>query len=227
VSRSGACDKPVAGSGDLDHKEQEMRNAHRLLWLAAVAVTTMVLVSPATAQTLEIAEEAGAHCPAVTLSGTDVDGGCLTHITSNGNVELRKHVFGIESHITSCVHELHGRISEDAEGYLLEQVLSGVGCQRQACIASGSEPTPWEIHSFEGTPQGVTEGSEYMTLTFCVDPLGGGQDELCEIDIPFQGYVSQHRQEYGHAAELSAHGVSGFRCELVGHWNSETGGAHS
>lgn len=184
------------------------------------------LATPAVAETLELKNEStGNHCSAVSLSGTDVDGGCLTHATSNAGVVLRKHVFGIESNITTCDNEFAGRLSEDAEGYLLEQVLTGAGCSRQACKPS-SEATPWAAHGFEGTPQGVTEGDEYLTMNFCAEPVGGGTDETCEIDVPFQTYEQQHRQEYGHTSEMGSHGISGFRCELVGHWTSETGGTH-
>jgi hypothetical protein len=201
-----------------------MRNARKVLLLAVMALAAMAFAaSTASAQSLELTDEAtGAHCPAVTLNGTDVDGGCLTHATSESAIELRKHVFGIESHITSCNNEFAGRVSEDAQGYIFEQVLSGAGCARQACKPTG-EGTPWAASGAENTGTGA---QGFLTTDFCVEPVGGGTDETCEIDVPFNAYSNQHRQEYGQAGEMSSHGISGFRCELVGHWNSETGGTH-
>jgi hypothetical protein len=201
-----------------------MRFTRMLLMVASAAALTAVLAPVASAQTLEVLDaEEFEHCAAVSLSTTDVNGGCLIHTTSVGNVELRKHVFGIEAHITTCATEFHGRISEDASGYLLEQALSGGGCVRQACKPS-SEATPWAFAASEGS---TVEGTEYMTTSFCVEPNGGGTDETCEIDIPFQQGAPPNRTiELGHASELSSHGITGFRCELVGHWASEVGGTH-
>jgi hypothetical protein len=96
--------------------------------LAASAVTiatTALATSTASAATLEIRNEAGnTHCPAVSISGTDVNGGCLIHATSEGEIEIRKHVFGIESHITTCGSEFWGRVDEDAVGYAFEEQLT-------------------------------------------------------------------------------------------------------
>lgn len=173
---------------------------------------------------LEVEDEAtGNHCADVTTSGTDVNGGCLTHASSEGNIELRKHVFGIESHITNCSHEFAARVGEDMTGDVLEQALAGASCSRQACKDGAGEGFPWSLTGSEGVG---LEAAQFVTATFCVEPVGGGTGEVCEIDVPFDAYASQHRQEYGHATEISAHGSTGMRCELIGHWNSETGGTH-
>lgn len=188
----------------------------------AAVVTAMMAVaaSSASAQTLEITnEDTGLHCPAVSVTGTDVNGGCLGHAASE-SVEIRKHVFGIESHITTCNLEFHGRVNEDGGGQATEQAFSGASCQRQACKV-GAEAQPWPVQGVE-----VLGTGEILTATFCIEPLGGGSDETCEIDLPLSQAPPDHTVELGAATELSAHGVSGFRCELVGHWVSETGGTH-
>jgi hypothetical protein len=161
----------------------------------------------------------------VTLTGTDVDGGCLIHADSEGEVLLRKHVFGIESLITSCKNEFWGRVNEDAQGYIFEQQLTtaGVGhqqCTRQACEEE-VESHPWPA---TGTELGV--GNEVLTTNFCVESLTHGSPESCEIDVTFKN-KADHTSEFGNSTgtELPGHGVSGFRCELVGHWNTEASGA--
>jgi hypothetical protein len=205
-----------------------MKKSSALLSVAAAVAALLALAAgSASAQTLEIKTEAAnpAHCPAVTLSGTDVDGGCLGH-AEGINIELRKHVFGVESHITRCNNEFHGRMNEDASGYVFEQILtnpSGGGtCARQPCKDGAGEAIPWAATGSEGAS---LEGNEYMTTNYCVEPVGGGTDEFCEIDVP-GAPVGSHDGEAGHATEMSAHGVSGYRCELIGHWVNETGDTH-
>jgi hypothetical protein len=197
-----------------------MRNFQTLrLAISTVLATSALAVSASSAQAVEVTSEAPAgHCSAVGLSGTDVDGGCLFHLTSESPIELRKHVFGVETHVTSCANEFAGRYSEAGEGYLLEQVLSGSSCQRRPCKPGDIEAAPWPVH-VHGPPLAVE-------VVLCVEPLVGGTDETCEIDIPLQSYSNQHRQEYGSTTEIPSHGTTGFRCELIGHWNSEVGGAH-
>jgi hypothetical protein len=54
--------------------------------------------------------------------------------------------------------------------------------------------------------------------------INGGPNEYCEIDIGFNEVgAGSHKYEFGHAPnlEMSAHGVSGFRCELKGHWSDQ------
>jgi hypothetical protein len=224
-----------------------MRNARKLLLLAVMAMTAMAFAAQtASAQTLEITNEANnAHCSAVTIVKHDVNNGCLIHANSEAaGVELRKHVFGVESHITKCKNEFHGRVDEDANGYIFEQVLSnlpvGPACTRAPCteIEPGSgEGDPWAASGHEGSSQEPQEQTdpmevenEYLTTNFCVKPVGGGSDEQCEIDVPFFHYEGEpeenHITEFGHANELSSHGFSGFRCELIGHWITETHGVH-
>lgn len=188
--------------------------------LALVALAAMA----ATAQGLTLSNEGGSACPAVTANGTDVDGGCLTHATSEGKVELRKHVFGIESHITHCNNEFAGRFESNGTGKIFEQKIDGFGCSRQACQTLSAGGIIWS-GSFSENTSGVSPQG-YLSTNFCLEPVGGGTDETCEIDIPFNAYSGEHRQEYGQVGEMSSHGITGFRCEVVGHWNSETGGTH-
>jgi hypothetical protein len=219
----------------------------RLLSLAIMTlVVTMIDVpvvlaqsNPENHETLEVTREpTGVHCAAVLKpTAHAVAGGCLIHATSVFTVELRKHVFGIESHITSCNNEFSGRINEDAEGYIIEQHFAGASCQRQPCIETGeSAGTPWPVHGDEahnpgvdgetGVASPVIGHTEVLTTNLCVEPVGGGADESCEVDIPFNQTGAPHIHELGFDSitELSGHGISGFRCELVGHWISENSG---
>lgn len=217
-----------------------MGNVRKLLLLAMIALAAMAIGAPTTSgqvaedhETLEITnEETGLHCPAVNPDHT-VDSGCLVHASSEAGVILRKHVFGIESTITTCNVEAWGRVNEDAEGYALHIQLSGAGCQRQPCKpAGGGEPNEWPAHGDEAhsvdPPRGETgtvpigTKDEIMTITFCIEPIGGGTDETCEIDAPVAETAISHQYEFGQVAELPGHGVGGFRCELVGHWLTET-----
>jgi hypothetical protein len=187
--------------------------------LAVATLAAIAFAAPsAPAQSLEFSGEwDGTHCPAVHKTVTDVNGGCLFHAFPDHTTIFRKHVFGIESTITYCHLELHGRIDENGSGYALEQNLSG--CSRQACATNG-EGDPWPFTSSE-----LGGNTKAMTLTLCIEPTGGGTDETCEIDLPFRD-IAGHGYELGNGSELASHGTSGFRCELEGHWVMESGSTH-
>jgi hypothetical protein len=216
-----------------------MRNARSILLLALTALVAMAMAAPTTFgqaenhETLEVANETtGEHCPAV----TPTSGGCLLHATSNGEVELRRHVFGVEQHLASCENEFWGRVNEDGEGWLVHQKLlehPDGKCKRAPCGSASGTPSPWPAHGDEAH-NGVDgegplpwEGTEKMEVVFCVEPKldggGHGSPESCEIEIPFNAdhEPTVHEYEFGHATEVPGHGVSGFRCELVGHWRTE------
>lgn len=223
-----------------------MLNIRKLLLLAVMAIAATVVAVPAASgqlqenhETLEYLQESiGTHCPAVSKpTAHTVSGGCLIHASSEAGVELRKHVFGVESHLTSCQNEFQGRVNEDAEGFIINQALTGASCQRQPCKEAGqAQGTPWPAHGDEahkatvpkagetGVPS-IAGHREVLTASLCIEPIGGGADETCELDFPANQVGGTHAGEYGDAAELASHGVGGFRCEVVGHWNSETGGA--
>jgi hypothetical protein len=216
-----------------------MRNARRLLPAVMVLAVTAIAAPAAFAQsnpenheTLEVLKEPPLdHCPAVSKLVHTATGGCLIHVKSNGEIELRKHVFGIESHISAgCEWEFWARLNEDAEGAIIHQKLvpHPSSCIRQPCKEAGEpSPTPWPIHLDEGHVPGVDgetgiPAGEWITFNFCVEPVGGGADESCEMSVPFNEIAgSPHQYELGNAVEISSHGISGFRCELVGHWLSE------
>lgn len=182
--------------------------------LALVAVSVLTFAAPASGQTLEITDEATSnHCPAVTLSVHAVSGGCLFHVTSNGTFDLRKHIFGVESSLGQCNEEFSGRINEDGSGYLFDQLVTG--CQWEACY-EGSEitnETPWSV---TGSESGL--GTETMTIMICHQEQG-----QCEVEFPFNA-TGDHQYRLGQGTEIAGHGAAGFRCELVGTWNTETGG---
>jgi hypothetical protein len=218
-----------------------MRNLRKLLLLTVMAVAAAAVVAPTAFgqnlenhETLEVLKEpALGHCPAVTKPTPHTTaGGCLIHAKSTTEVELRKHVFGIESHIARCENEFSGRLNEDGEGYVIHQKLiphpDGL-CDRQPCIEPfpETEPTPWPAHGDEGHVPGVdgetgVPAGEYLIVNFCVEPVGGGGDETCEVSVPFNtvGGVG-HDYEVGDGVEIPGHGTSGFRCEVIGHWQTE------
>lgn len=216
-----------------------MRNLITTATLASVTLfVAAMLAAPGVAQVAEnhetletINEASGEHCPAVNQD-ISVSSGCLIHATSEGPVELRKHVFGIEIHITTCTTESWGRVNEDSEGYIFHQKFGGANCQRKPCNDDGvGPPNPWPGHGDEansgvdGEGPPPVEGTESGTFAFCVAPLNGGSTETCEIQGPGQPvFASNHVGEGGHSAEIPAHGTGGFRCEIVGHGQTESGG---
>lgn len=196
----------------------------RTTLLALTAVAAIAVASPmASAMTIEPRyDDDETPCSSVSLSGTDVDGGCLLHATSEGGVAVKNHTFGVEATIATCSSEFHARIDEAGEGYVLEQVLTnppGLTCTAQACKSSG-EQQPWPMHVLD-----AGGGEEALGMTVCLEPLGGGTDATCELDLPFYETEDENVYEVG-GEEVAAHGGGGFNCEVEGHWNTEVGATH-
>jgi hypothetical protein len=214
-------------------RRKVMRNARKALLLAAAALAVMAFAaSSVSAQTLTINNETnGGACgaaPTKNASTHAVSGGCFIHANGEGNIELRKHVFGIEDHITSCTNEFSGHVGTAGTGFITNQVLGGAACTRKPCEevngVGATVKSPWPATGAEGTSQEPQGGeSAFLQTTFCVQPLAAGSSpESCTIKVPFGETATNHRYEFGHAAEMpGADGFPGFRCELVGHWNGE------
>lgn len=197
-----------------------------LLVLAAGVILAVAAPTTASAMTIEARyEDDDTSCSAVSLSGTDVDGGCLLHAVSDGGVIMKQHVFGMEVTVSVCESEFHARIDEDAAGYILEQVLTsppGLTCTLQACKSGGGEQQPWAIDIDD-----PGDDTELMTANLCVEPSGGGTDQTCEVDLPVvETAPSSNEFQIGDGGEVAGHGVAGSRCEIEGQWITEMGDTH-
>lgn len=213
-----------------------MRNVCRLSVLFAVAVAITGGGAPAAAvQTIDLREEeSGLDCIGGTYEAHEITEGCLIHANGEGAMELRKHVFGIEAHITACTLEFHGRFDNEMSGLLLEQVMEGAGCTREACKMANGEAYMWgkyvpgvdEVNKAYADEGESPEGTTFYRVVLCFQQLNGTGKESCEVEIPFDYLPTQHRIEFGHAGEISSVGASGFDCEIVGHWITEYGDIH-
>ncbi len=189
-----------------------MRLARTIALLAMSAIAGLAFAANASAQDFEITNEAnGLHCPAVTLSGTTVSGGCVVEAHSEGTVELAGHQFGIELHVDDCLNEFTARLNEDGSGYLTNQVLSGEGCTTTPCLEGGNV-APWPGTGIEAS------GQKLLRIQFCV--VNAGTTRNCEFDVPFT--ANGHAYEFL-ANDLNGHtgGIFTARCELTGHWLTE------
>jgi len=211
--------------------------ARKLALFVATTVGAMALIAPAAFgqdTSLEVTSEAtGLHCPSVTAQSHGATGGCLIHIVSTDPVEVRRHIFGVETHAYNCNYELWARLDEQSEGFFVHQKLTPPleECPRQACAEESGDPVvrqwePWVAAGREAaTPH--PGYNESLQLALCINEIGQHDEPTrCDIDIPFR-HVGDHRYEFGVVgAEMpSSTGSSLFRCEVVGHWMSETYGA--
>lgn len=229
-----------------------MCNLRKLMLLASMVLAAMALAAPSAMAEHETPEgdltvtneDTATSCGTATRTGTDVNDGCLIHAESEGfeagapSVVLRKHVFGVESTITTCHNEFFGRVGGNAAGWILEQQLSGAGCTRAACDeVDPGESRPWHAVGHESLlandPEPVgSRDPQHLTVDFCVEPVGPphGAEETCIIEVPFTQFDTgtTHTQEFGHGGglEMDGTGLGGFRCEIKGHWQTETGGTH-
>jgi hypothetical protein len=207
---------------------------HLRMLLSAVAVATatgMAVVAPAALglaeqhKTFEVTNEKnGVHCPAVNPNHA-MASGCLVHLTSDGELEVRKHVFGIESHIAKCEVEMWHRVNENSEGFFFHQKFidhPAGDCNRQPCDGGAAPPNEWPMHGDEKSEAPPPlEGDGKVETVLCIEPDGGGTDETCEIELPLAETATKHRYKIGAMVEMSGHGVSGFRCEVVGRFTTE------
>jgi len=203
-----------------------MRVARIFVPIVTMAFTAIAFAtSSASAQSLEFTTQ---HCSPVTLTGHSVAGGCEIHAASEGEITLRQHIFGIESQVSVCENEFTGRLDEDAEGYITEQVLSDHGaCNREPCDeeTAPKEKRPWHV---TGREEELHAGyPETLRASFCVEtptnttrPQG---ETTCLVDVPFRDDEASGLQEFGEPppTEMPGTGTAGFRCELIGHWMTE------
>jgi hypothetical protein len=202
----------------LQVKETHMRLARKLMLLATMAIAAMALAAPSAfgQNDVEVTNEAtGAHC------GTLATTPCSAHGVSTGSVTLTAHVFGAESVQTVCNNEFTLQTDEDGNGRLINQNLSGASCTRQPCRDADNNVLPWN-----GTGAETAVGVLRLTVNFCVEPIGGGSDTTCELEVPIK-HSGGHAYEFGtkdakgNPVEIACHGTAGFRGEVTGHWVSE------
>lgn len=215
-----------------------MRLTNRLMLLAVMTATALLLVTPsAFAQGSETeplampgstdlsasSETTGAPCSAVSpatppASGTySTSGGCLAH-GAGLNIRVHGHLFGIESTDSTCNWELAIRLGLPLGLMIHQELTSGtVGtCTRKPCDQASftnpqSEGRPWRAFAFE-SQTGAPE--ERLTLLFCLEDrdADGGNRRHCNATIPFTE-TANHRYAFT-ANDLNASGTP--RCELEG-----------
>jgi hypothetical protein len=172
-----------------------------LLILAATAAATLG-ASTATAHSVEVLEEdTGVHCPAVTHWSS---GGC--DLWSIGELSLAGHAFGIEATVSDCEVDLRGRIDENGEGIFYSATYTNhpgvLDCTRQPCRL------PWYIRIDESSSE---VNPEVLKVEFCVEPIGGGTDQLCIVATNFSG--TEHSY-WPFRNEVTGVGHGGPNCEV-------------
>jgi hypothetical protein len=157
-------------------KEKHMRIARKLFLLALVAVAAMAFAaSTASAQGIEVLHE---DAPGQPHCGDGItQEGCLIH--AEGEILLGGHVFGIEATVSNCHVEMEAHIEGDG-GISVESVVltdhPGVDdCVRQPC------QLPWLGNGEEDDPEG---SGEVVHAIFCIEPVGGGTDQVCDVEVP-------------------------------------------
>jgi hypothetical protein len=178
-----------------------MHVARKLFLFALVVVAVMAFAaSTVSAQGIQVANEDAVGQP---LCGDGVTAeGCLIH--AEGEILLGGHAFGIEATVSGCHYELEAHI-EGNGGISFESVVltdhPGVDdCVRQPC------QLPWLGNIEEET------GNESVHYLFCIEPVGGGSDQVCDVEVPFET-TGDHQY---HLVFDDLAGSSTLSCELGG-----------
>jgi hypothetical protein len=193
--------------------------------LAAIATVVTVLAaiaSPASAQTVEVHEEGGAHCGNVAVVDHAVSGGCTVHATTEPDTEAGLYVHGVggETLFSTCENEFEAHVGEDGLGFVTDQVLtdkpgSAVPCGLEACdeAAPSHAQHEWPLAGWEGGP-----GLEDLAITFCLRPSEsdeGTSASYCSIVVEMsQDTAPDHGQEL----TADERGCVDSTVELSGHW---------
>jgi len=200
-----------------------VHTARKLMLLVSMAMAAMAFAVPsASGQTLEATSETtGEHCSAVTVVGHTPEGGCPIHAMSEGGVIIRMHVFGIESTVTTCDEEIHGVSDGDTNGYGFSQVISGNGCGREPCEEPDGSQEVWPAQGNEGSTHAGFDASARVSI--CVATTPDMNETRCSADIPWRETGEEsHQFEGGESSEMPGIGTAGNRCEVIGHWLTES-----
>jgi hypothetical protein len=167
-----------------------MRTALKLL-LAALATTLAMgfAASSATAQAefhVEPEDEPGTSCSVLDP--------CEIHAESTESLEHPTSVLEVfvPGHLvfSRCHDEFEGEIREDGTGHITNQVLRDPtgqpgACTRQACDSAGEAEWPFELE--ENSP-----GNEVIHVDFCLEPIGGGAENHCDVELPITDEGDHH-----------------------------------
>jgi hypothetical protein len=215
-----------------------MRFARKLFLLAAMAVAAMALAAPSASAQVEVTNELGQHCSAVTKVGHHVEGGCELHIVNEGqHVELIQHPVsgGPDVIVADCDNEFRAHIGEDGEGWIDEIEISlgeTPSCNtairecRSGDPEAGGEDEPWHIQIEENGP-----GTEHANVEICLFvqpafPSHAGSFDLTghvEIDLTtVDGVLQSAEAEDTTLTEQSPPpAILGAQDEIDGHWHVE------
>jgi hypothetical protein len=148
-----------------------MRIVRKVGLLALLGIAVAAATAPmASAQTIEVFDEdTGLHCPGIFVNGHQISGGCSVGVSSDSPVELRRHLFGSESHIADCDWRFVMTLNEDGAFYFTDvQITNCIGdADVTACDegdAHGNGDTPMPGSGSESATVGIVNATSTMCL---------------------------------------------------------------
>jgi hypothetical protein len=189
-----------------------MRTARNLLLVAIAALAALAFsAASASANSIWVSEN-GVPCSNVVVNDHDVTGGCVTHVTSEGGIELGAQIpfFGY-THMSYCDNEYTLRLDSAGEGTITGFSFSGCTSSPTECPeaqAHGGGTMAWPAHIYEIDPGTVsariqaciTSGSIRCEGRFVIDITDTSQPGALEA-----------RSELPSAIGSSV-------CRVTGHW---------
>jgi hypothetical protein len=155
---------------------------------------------------------------AVEPGGQHIEDGTPIHAAGQSNTLYIAHVPGVgEVAGFTCDDEFGGYINEDGSGEFDAVTMVGPSCPRQACEVDGvQEPWPFQVE------EDHTTGMEMLHWTRCLEPIWGGEHEVCELELP----VVHDPEESHHYTVVSDGGdcvthAAGVTVEVHGAWEFE------
>jgi len=132
---------------------------------------------------------------------------CHTGIESVGNVELRGHLFGIETHSQDCHTGAMVHVRSDGSGHVTSVAFTPGD---SSCNSITACDTPWP---FTGEETGANTAR--MNVDLCVDgtPLG-----RCSGTAALLGTEPTNHRYAGSVSDGVLAGESFGKCEVTGSW---------
>lgn len=152
-----------------------MRLAHKFFQSMALMLIGLAISATTASAQVELLEEDGGHCPAVTKIGHHVEGGCVVEYQSTGEVVMFAHVPGIGPvQLTNCELHFEARVGEGGEGWVTQSTVTShpspsFPCTRTACDEAGDSNDPHAVIPAEFVIL-ETGGVESGELRFCFRP---------------------------------------------------------
>jgi hypothetical protein len=196
-----------------------MRTARNLLLVAIAALAALAFSATSASATGISVSEGGVPCSDVVVNDHEVSGGCVSHVTSEGTIELGAQIpfFGYV-HQSNCNNEYTLRFDSAGEGTITDFNISGCTSSTTECPeaqAHGGGSMSWPAHAEESAP-----GTLSAVIVACITTGSIRCEGAFAVSIVDTTATGENLE--AESADRAPIGTS--VCRVTGHWILENNG---